>query len=231
MTAYNPEAFNQQAEPRTVASEQWGVAPTQVVTVKGMDDPARGPFVVGVMIDGQMVPVGNDVSADQFRERLLAGDAAPADAASSAPESAGDIVPTAPVAAAPLTGGTTSDNLVDVGVLPATGSGNRGSGGNAGGGDTWETSRPSRQTYDTTSGQDDTWSFTPEDFLDIADGDRAQATRMAKQANKRRRSRRSRGTTSSGMFGAGFPFTRPSSTVRDFVLAALNESMNGRKRR
>ena len=62
-------------------------------------------------------------------------------------------------------------------------------------------------------------AFTADDFMDQAKGDRTKATAMAKAANKKRRTKRTKPTRSST-----FPSREPT-PLRTSILAALNESM------
>lgn len=66
--------------------------------------------------------------------------------------------------------------------------------------------------------------FTAEDFMDEAGGDRKKAASLARAANRKRRMKKGKSSTST--MGKKFPFNRPPSPTREFVLTAIRDSVN-----
>ncbi len=225
-----------------VANADWGVTDTQVQKRKGTDQ------IIGVFVGGNLVPVGEDVGEEEFRQLLIAGDAG------TVSDRAGTDAVSEPATPPSASGTSTKTPAVTVtDVVPATGGGGSNSGGsgkqwvdygNSGGGSSnggggyrsggsWSDDfTPSRSSGRSSGsfGDDFEKDFTADDFMDQAKGDRKKATFMANAANKRRRSKR--GTSTSSGTGAGFSFNRPNTPMRDSILAAIAESKaTGRARK
>lgn len=196
-----------------------------------------GLYVGYVDVNGNIVPVGNEVSPEAFQELVIAnaaeaepgwGDAAPV----PAPDGA-SATPATTTGTTDITPGAT---LADVSVPAPSGTGG-GSSRSSGGG----SYRPSGGGYSRDDdgargfgggfgrGYED--EFTADDFMEQAGGNRRKAEFMAKAANRRRRRRGGDMQQGGGMW-PGFPFDRPPSPIRDLVLSAIAESQaEGRARK
>lgn len=227
MKSYSPEDWA--ARTRRTPVEIGGV---RQKLIESVDTP--GLYVGYIDGDGAIVPVGNDVSPEQFVEMVVAN-------AAEAPPGWGDV--TTPAASADAAAGSTIyDGFDDMGGLTKipppveslvwTGgqpSGDGGGGRSGGGGwiDYGDSSRSSggraSSWDDIDDGFDAGRAFTADDFLDAAKGDRRTAERMARAANKRRKTKRGQQESASG-FWPGFPFSQPPSPIRQHVLTAIAES-------
>jgi hypothetical protein len=232
MRDYSPQDFG--ARTKRAAVEVEGV---RQKLIESADVP--GLYVGYVDADGVVVPVGNDVSPDDFVGMVIAnaaeapdgwGDAASADAVPD-PDAATKKAANAEKAAAgtAASGGGSTRGTSTSGGGSSRSSGSRSSGG---GGGSWSGGGSSRSGSRSSGSWDDAErsgfgrDFTADDFLGQAGGDRKKAERLAAFANKRRKRKGGTETEPSG-FWPGFPFNRPPSPIRQHVLTALAESRAG----
>lgn len=231
MRDYSPQDFG--ARTKRVAVEVEGV---RQKLIESADVP--GLYVGYVDANGVVVPVGNDVSPDDFVGMVIAHAAEAPDGWGDAPTAASAAAVADPDAATKkaanaekIASGTASSG--DTSTARSSGSRSSGSRSSGGGSGTWDDdgwsgSRSSGRrsgSWDDADRSDFGRDFTADDFLGQAGGDRKKAERMARFANKRRRSKRKGGTqTESSGFWPGFPFQRPPSPIREHVLTAIQES-------
>lgn len=226
MKDYSPQDWG--ASTRRVAVDINGV-PNKLIEAAD----APGLYVGYVDESGAIVPVGNDVSPEDFLAMVVAnaaeapagwGDAPSADAV---PDPDADAAMDANAAAIAANNGT-GTTLEDASI-PAPDSNDS---WNRGGSDSWNSGGSSRssgrrwESWDDSGESDYERDFTADDFLEQADGDRRKAAMMAKAANKKRRKgkRGQQADDEDGGMWPGFPFNRPPSPTRANILASLEEA-------
>lgn len=193
-----------------------------------------GLYVGYIDAAGNIVPVGSDVSPEQFVELVTAN-------AAEAPPDWGDVAePTAaatPTAATPPVATDTAAIPPPVESLVWTGgdTGSSGGGGSRSGGSGWidygdndgfgSSGRRWNDYGDDDNDFDAGRDFTADDFMEAAKGDRRKAQMMARAANRKRGKGKRGGEEDAGRgFWPGFPWNRPPSPIRELVLAAIQES-------
>jgi hypothetical protein len=231
---YNPDSFMSQTEDVIAEKPEAGVEPTQVRVRKGTDQ------IVGVYVDGVLVPAGEDMGKEEFEALLLAGDVGTVNERDAIMTTAKDgkatgdaKVPSNGVTPGGGAGGQTANRSSGGGggYVPSGGSGRYPASGGSGGGGFGNQGGFGGFDF---GGGDVGKEYTADDFMTQAGGNRRRAEFMAKAANRRRRSSRTRGAPigTSGQFWEGFPYNRPPSPIRTQVLGAIEQSKaEGRARK
>ena len=198
------------------------------------NDPTVGHGIVNEKGEDEIFPAS--MTPEQIAARIAEVSAAsgmgsvfsePVAAPTTVPATVPATGSAAPVAA-PVVGGLPAVWPESTYTAPATAASSApSSGGSSGGGESWQDWSNSGGGYpvggsrsSSTADEDTARAFTADDFLDQADGDRTKAAAMAKAANRKRRTKRTKmsGRTST------MP-TRAETPLRTAILAALNESM------
>ncbi len=242
LTAFHgnrPDTFNPLVEKAPVEDANGVVR--EGVRIRGRQNPDGTSIFVGYMdANGQYVPAGSDVTAEDYQAMLAENGKDWAGAPLSetgATDTATGTGGTGGTATGATGGTTTGTTLQDVSIPAPSGTGGGSSRSSGGGGSTRSSGggRSSGRDY----GGGDSFSrgyereFTADDFMEQAGGNRRKAEFMAKAANRRRRRGKSGGFSGGmGGFWEGFPFNRPPSDIRTLVLNAIAESQaEGRARK